>query len=121
MYIEFHDGLRDEIKIHRLAKLLGLSYVATLGHVSCLWIWTAKSCPDNGSLADFTPEEIAHGALWSDEPGRFLDALKKVNLVDENMTVHNWTRYGVRLLLNNRKAVRRFRRKSKSNMTDILL
>lgn len=120
MYIEFHDGLRDEVKVHRLAKSLAIPYPTALGHLACLWLWTANSAPEDGSLEDFTPEEIAHGALWSGDAAAFLGALQRASLVDKDLVVHNWTQYGVRLLLNNRKAVRRFRKRHGSNITDIL-
>ena len=109
MYIEFHDTLRDELKVHRLAKYLSVPYAQALGHLSCLWLWTANHSGESGSLVSFSPDEIAQGGKWEGEQGVFIDALKKANLVDENMAIHNWCLYGIRLLLGNRQRVRKSR------------
>jgi hypothetical protein len=56
--------------------------------MECLWHFTANYAPD-GSLAKFTPDEIAEAVTWTDSPEKLIAALKN-GWIDEDLFVHDW-------------------------------
>ena len=53
----------DHPKTTRLARLLGVSQIAALGHLHALWSWAARFAED-GDLSRYDAGEIAAGARW---------------------------------------------------------
>jgi hypothetical protein len=88
-------------KTRRLAKRLGIPAAAAVGHLSCLWSFTAEFAPD-GDLSRFDVEEIELGAGWEGDDGAFLKAAVKAGFIDndpvDNFAVHDWSDYGGKLV-----------------------
>ena len=73
-WIESHQDLDDHPKTRKAAQLLGLSIPAMVGHLHILWHWALKYAQD-GDLTDYSESDIALGARWDGDGGRFVRAL----------------------------------------------
>lgn len=73
-WIESHQELRDHPKTKRLARRLGISVPAAIGHLHCLWWWAMDYAPD-GDISDYDAEDIADAAMWDGDAEQFLQAL----------------------------------------------
>lgn len=100
-WIEFHVALRDHIKVDRLAKKLGCNYSQALGHLACLWCWTAINSPD-GNLKDFSDEELCKGARIEQDLN-IKRTLIELQLMDRSNKIHDWDEHGIRYLESKRK------------------
>ena len=120
MWIELHDTAREHPKIKKLARDLGCDRVRALGHLSAFWLWVLRFAPD-GDLGNFDRDDIEDAALWSGEPGAFVDAAIARNLIDlepnGEMRPHNWNRYAGSLKAAERKRKQRMR--DKVSMPDV--
>jgi DnaD/phage-associated family protein len=99
-WIESHQGLRDNPKTRKLARLLDISVPAAIGHLQCLW-WWAMDYAQDGELAKFDNEDIATAMMWGDEPETLVDALIDVRLIDKDETglrIHDWFDYAGKLI-----------------------
>lgn len=97
MWIEYHQELRDHLKVSRLAGFLSIPYTHALGLLSCLWLWAASNATD-GNLKSLSDDELAH-ACRSDgliDGKRLRHALVKSGLVDTNGLIHKWQEYGIK-------------------------
>ena len=76
LYIQIDVTLIDHPKLKKLARLLGVSRVAAVGHLAALWAWAAQYAPD-GDLTTYLdePEALADAAMWEGDPRTFFDAL----------------------------------------------
>jgi hypothetical protein len=76
LYIQIDVTLIDHPKLKKLARLLGVSRVAAVGHLAALWAWAAQYAPD-GDLTTYLeePEALAEAAMWEGNPQTFFDAL----------------------------------------------
>ena len=97
LWIEYHLTLREFWKVQRLADLLQIPYAHALGLVSCLWVWTAANQGD-GNLARFNDQEIARAARWEGTVNGFRGYLVQSELLDKDGKLHQWDRYGTRVL-----------------------
>ena len=109
-WIEYSTQLHDHWKINRLKDLLNTTYTGALGSVSCLWLWCASFAP-NGDLKKFTESEISIAAKWDGNSKLFIESLKKSQLLDSDMKIHDWKKHGMRLLISSRKRVEAYRKK----------
>mgnify|MGYP001612916451 CR=1 FL=1 len=107
-WIEYHEQLRDHWKVHRLSNQLKIPYAHALGLLSCLWTWAVSNARD-GDLGRFREEEISRAATWSGSAKEFLTSLIETGWLDEGNLIHDWDLYGVRLLENLKKRMKRHR------------
>lgn len=91
-WIRVDTDMMGHPKIRRLATRLGCSKVQAIGHVIALWAWASKFSP-HGSIDNFEPEEIADGAMWDGDAGKFIQAMKESELIDGNGILHDWQQY----------------------------
>lgn len=119
-WIEFHEGLRDHWKIHRLSLALKIEYPAALGHISLLWLWCVQNSP-KGDVSRFTNEEICRAMGLKNCEKDIKNTLIECELLNESGKIHDWHKHGVSLMLANRKRVQEFRKKKQtSNITEAL-
>lgn len=117
MYIELHDDLLTHPKIDRLAKRLKIKRCHAVGIMSSLWLWVARHAED-GNLSKYEKNEIAKGISWHGSSEVLFDALIELKFVDENemgLSIHHWSKYGVRILKQSRDRQKRYRDKEAQN------
>ncbi len=108
-WIESHQSLKEHPKTRKLARLLGVTVPAAIGHLHCLWWWCVEYAPD-GALARYDPEDIAAACMWDGDPAEFLDALLAARFVDADpLRVHDWEEYAGRLVRQREAAKERTR------------
>lgn len=111
-WIESHQDIAAHPKTRRLARLLGVSVPAAIGHLHLLW-WWALSYADDGNLSDFDPDEIAFGAQWEGNADAFSNALHSAgwfDLSDEGeTTLHDWNEYAGKMIERRQKNAARMR------------
>ncbi|TDA68003.1 MAG: HNH endonuclease [Clostridia bacterium] len=108
-WIESHQTLGQHPKTRRLARCLGISLPAAVGHLHYLWWWALDYARD-GDLSKFEPEDIAGAALWEGDATAFIEALVKTGFVDrdeEGLAIHDWGDYAGRLIEQREKQARR--------------
>lgn len=97
-WIESHVALATHPKTKRLARSLGVSKPAVIGHLHLLWGWAARHALD-GDLSKFDPFDIAEAAEWDGDPDDFVKALiacgprDSAGFLDDNLGLHDWARY----------------------------
>jgi len=100
-WIESHQELGRHPKTRRLARMLGISLPAAVGHLHYLW-WWALDFAEDGDLSDYDRYEIAEAALWEGDPDEFVDALIHARFVDQTgdggLALHDWDEYAGRLI-----------------------
>jgi len=82
-------GTPDHPKMRSLARTLCVCRAHAVGILEMLWHFTANYAPE-GSLAKFSPEEIAESVTWTEDPSKLVDALKKSCWLDDDMFIHDW-------------------------------
>ncbi len=114
-WIESHQALKDHPKTRRLARLLGVSVPAAIGHLHCLWWWALDYAPD-GDLAPFDREDVAAAAMWEGLPEEFFSHMATAGFIDYGDStgpgyltthpfIHDWMDYAGRLVeIRKRKA-----------------
>jgi DnaD/phage-associated family protein len=121
-WIESHQGLARHIKTKRLARRLGVTIPAAIGHLHLLWWWAMDNIID-GDLSSVDCEDIAEEMLWNDDPQMLMDALVYSGFVDnteKGLFIHDWHDYVGRLLEKRKKETERkreYRKKSSSRPT----
>ena len=93
-WIESHQELRHHYKTKRLARELGVTVAAAVGHLHFLWWWAVDFAPD-GDLSKFDDYEIADAMGYEgDDPGKAKAALIFAGFLDNNnqgaLTIHDW-------------------------------
>lgn len=102
-WIESHQELGRHPKTRKLARALGISLPATVGHLHYLW-WWALDFAQNGDISRYDAEELAEAALWEGDPAAFVEALTLAGFVDRATSrLHDWDQY-VGKLLDRRRA-----------------
>lgn len=99
-WIESHQELGQHPKTRRLARLLGASVPAAIGHLHMLWWWAVDYAP-TGLLEDFDEEEIADACMWEGDAKVFVSGLTAVGFVDrtdDGLALHDWYQYAGRLV-----------------------
>jgi hypothetical protein len=93
--IQSHRPLAGHPKTTRLARRLGISVPAAIGHLHLLW-WWAAGYTEAGNLAPYAIDEIEAEAMWDGEPGELIASLVAAGFIDETpggLTVHDWYDY----------------------------
>ena len=99
-WIESHQEVGRHPKTKKLARLLGVSLPAAVGHLHYLWWWALDFAP-TGSLGKFDAEDIADAMQWDGDPGQLVDALLAAGYVDnaeDGLALHDWAEYAGKLL-----------------------
>lgn len=99
-WVESHQTLRDHPKTRRLARLLGCTVPAAVGHLHYLWWWCLDYAQD-GDLSRWTNGDVAEACLWPGDPEEFVLALRDAGFVDwdgDDRRVHEWDDYAGRLI-----------------------
>lgn len=124
-WIELHQSAPRHPKILSLSHILGLAPAAGLGHVVTLWLW-ALDYAEDGDLSGHSPAILAQAVGLPPERGEeLLSAMRKVRLLDDGCTIHDWDDYAGRVVAyrrNNRKLSRermRRYRKSESGLASV--
>lgn len=97
-WIESHQELARHPKTRRLARVLGVSIPAAIGHLHLLWWWCLDYAQD-GDVTDVM-EDLAEAALWEGDADAFWHALTESGFIDvgERATIHDWQEYAGRLV-----------------------
>lgn len=66
--------------------------VIAIGHMVKLWLWAVQNAVD-GDLSKCNPRLIANAGGWTKDPDEFIDILKEIGWLDDDMKLHNWDRY----------------------------
>ncbi len=96
-WIESHQELRNHPKVSRLSRILSIPKVQAIGHLHALWWWAMDYSPD-GLTSDWTPEDIADGAMWDGDAERFHEALISSRWIDADGMLHDWGDYAGKIL-----------------------
>ena len=101
-WIESHQELKDHPKTRKLARQLGITVPAAIGHLHCLWWWALEYAQD-GDLSEYDAEEISFAGMWEGDADQFISALCQSGFLDEAVTpgdygLHDWTDYAGRLI-----------------------
>ena len=96
-WIESHQSLAGHRKTRKLARLLGTSIPATIGHLHLLWWWCLDNAPD-GDLSKIDECDLAAAALWKKDQSLFFSALVDAEFIDNGgKTLHDWYQYAGKL------------------------
>jgi hypothetical protein len=92
--VRINTGVFKNPKVFRLKMELGADGVLALLQ---LWCFTRENYPD-GNLSGMRPEEVETlAAGWAGEAGRFVRAMVRLELLDQDdaglLHVHDWDRY----------------------------
>ena len=106
-WIESHQELKDHPKTRKLARQLGITVPAAIGHLHCLWWWALEYAQD-GDLSEYDAEDIAEAAMWEGESAAFNDGLIKAGFIDsaddtDAGSIHDWMEYAGRLVTARRR------------------
>lgn len=100
-WIESHQELGRHPKTRRLARMLGISLPAAVGHLHYLW-WWAMDFAEDGDLSGYDSYEIAEAAMWEGDPDEIVDALVHARFLDRSddggLVLHDWDEYAGRLI-----------------------
>lgn len=100
-WIESHQELGRHPKTKRLARLLGVSIPAAVGHLHFLWWWALDFAPD-GILDKYDSYDIAEAMAWDGDEEKLLDALIDCGYIDvledHGWVIHDWGEYAGKLL-----------------------
>ncbi|ADU50154.1 HNH endonuclease [Thermaerobacter marianensis DSM 12885] len=110
-WIESHQSLKDHPKTRRLARRLGISVPAAIGHLHCLWWWALEYAQD-GSLAQYDADDIADAMMWDGDSQQLVQALVHAGFLDETgdgLRIHDWRDYAGRLIEQRERAAARKR------------
>lgn len=111
-WIPSYQELREHPKLHRLARRLGCDRYKAIGHLHGLWWWALDYAPD-GSLAELDADDIATAAGWDGDADVFLAGLVESGFLDPSpYALHNWGKYGGKLVEKRRTDAERKRRSS---------
>lgn len=100
-WIESHQEISRHPKTKRLARNLGISIPTAVGHLHLLWHWCLDYAQD-GDLSRHAVEDIADAVMWDDDAQTLVNELILAGFLDtdygQELKVHNWEKYGGRLL-----------------------
>jgi hypothetical protein len=99
-WIESHQETGRHPKTKKLARRLGVSLPAAVGHLHYLWWWALDFAQD-GSLDKFEDEDIADAMHWDGDAAQLVEALFFSGHIDETehgLVIHDWMDYAGKLL-----------------------
>lgn len=112
-WIESHQDLANHPKTRRLMRTLQITRRDVVGMLHLLWWWAMEYAPE-GSLAGYSPPDIADAVDWEGDPGILVAALLSSGFLDENenegeLRIHDWWDYAGKLLEKRRQDAERKR------------
>ena len=99
-WIESHQAVGGHPKTKKLARLLGVSLPAAVGHLHYLWWWALDFAQD-GNLSKYDAYDIKDATLWDGDENVMMDALMETGFIDETdegLFIHDWAEYAGKLL-----------------------
>ena len=117
-WIESHQEVGRHPKTKKLARLLGVSLPAAVGHLHYLWWWALDFAQD-GTLGKYDAADIADAMQWDGDADQLIDALLSAGYIDETgsgLVIHDWAEYAGKLL--ERRAKDRARRRAAAEAAD---
>jgi hypothetical protein len=99
-WIESHQEVGRHPKTKKLARLLGVTIPAAVGHLHFLW-WWALDFAQEGSLSKYDAADISDAMQWEGDADQLIDALVLsgyIDETDEGLVVHDWAEYAGKLL-----------------------
>lgn len=117
-WIESHQEVGRHPKTKKLARLLGVSLPAAVGHLHYLWWWALDFAQD-GVLDKYDAEDIADAMQWEGDADQLVEALLSSGYIDDTddgLVVHDWHDYAGKLL--ERRAKDRARKRAAAETSD---
>ena len=117
-WIESHQEVGRHPKTKKLARLLGVSLPAAVGHLHYLWWWALDFAQD-GVLDKYDAEDIADAMQWEGDADQLVEALLSsghIDDTDDSLVVHDWHDYAGKLL--ERRAKDRARKRAATEASD---
>lgn len=99
-WIESNQEVGRHPKTKKLARLLGVSLPAAVGHLHYLWWWALDFAQD-GMLNKFDAYDIADAMQWDGDADQLLEALRSAGYIDDTdagLRIHDWMDYAGKLL-----------------------
>lgn len=97
-WIESHQELARHPKTKKLARLLGVTTPAAIGHLHMFW-WWAMDYAQSGDISRFDPEDIADAVDWpAEDAATFLECMSSAGFIDDSFMIHDWHDYAGRLI-----------------------
>lgn len=99
-WIESHQAVGRHPKTKKLARRLGVSLPAAVGHLHYLWWWALDFAQD-GVLDKFDAEDIADAMQWDGDADQLVEALLYSGYIDDTPDgrhIHDWAEYAGKLL-----------------------
>lgn len=99
-WIESHQEVGRHPKTKKLARLLGVSLPAAVGHLHYLWWWALDFAQDGG-LDKYDADDIADAMQWDGDADQLVGALiasGHIDETDDGLVVHDWSEYAGKLL-----------------------
>lgn len=117
-WIESHQEVGRHPKTKKLARLLGVSLPAAVGHLHYLWWWALDFAQD-GTLGKYDAADIADAMQWDGDADQLIDALLSAGYIDNTgsgLVIHDWAEYAGKLL--ERRAKDRARKRAAAEAAD---
>ena len=117
-WIESHQEVGRHPKTKKLARLLGVSLPAAVGHLHFL-LWWALDFAQDGVLDKYDAEDIADAMQWEGDADALVEALLSSGYIDDtddSLVVHDWHDYAGKLL--ERRAKDRARKRAATEASD---
>ena len=99
-WIESHQEVGRHPKTKKLARLLGVSLPAAVGHLHYFWWWALDFAQD-GRLEKFDNYDLADAVQWDGDPDALVSSLIASGYIDETddgLMIHDWGEYAGKLL-----------------------
>lgn len=114
-WIESHQELARHPKTKKIARTLGISLPAAVGHLHFFW-WWAMDYAQDGDLSKYDNDDLADACGWEGDSSALTSALIDSGFIDEEdgLFIHDWDDYAGRLI-DKRKANTERKRKSRSS------
>lgn len=113
-WIESHQEVGRHPKTKKLARLLGVSLPAAVGHLHYFW-WWALDFAQEGTLEKYDGYDLADAMQWDGDPDQLVEALISAGYIDDTddgLMIHDWRDYAGKLL--ERRAKDRARKRAAS-------
>ena len=99
-WIESHQQVGRHPKTKKLARLLGVSLPAAVGHIHYLWWWALDYAQD-GDLSRFDSYDLKDAVHWDGDGIELMEALVESGYVDRDdeggLHLHDWFEYAGKL------------------------
>lgn len=99
-WIESHQEVGRHPKTKKLARLLGTSLPAAVGHLHYLWWWALDFAQD-GTLGKYDNADVADAMQWDGDPDLLIESLISAGYIDDTgagLVIHDWAEYAGKLL-----------------------